>query len=270
MASCKKILMYGVFIIFSLVKGSTMNISDDFVIDPHLKNSNLRYQRLNVIKITDHPRYDVIGRNASLRDVLENAHYVCVHGKPGSSDINSLLYLIYSSLRDTSSKQHEYFFSPKICAGIAMLKDSAFYDKEDFRKAKENIFPNVKHFKDLTFYQLNILHRCFSYITASYMAEEASNIPLTLHDRQEGKDYKASPEEVIYYANMILCGEKFETDVVLLAARKRLDLNIIVILLRESENGEDSPSDGIYPEKKNVWLLRCRGFAFSPLVFEEE
>lgn len=236
------------------------------IADPHLGKQSTPH---TVWRIVDHPQYDIIMRCDILNFFLDNKSYCCVQGGSESSDINSLLYLIYSDLRNTDSDQYKCFLGSVIDANIAHLKNWERCNREvEFGKAKE-VFLSVEHFVDLSPDQLDVLHRCFSFMTASYIVENAGKMVFELRD-PTGNYHAASRDELMVFADKVLCGDQIRTNIRLLAAQEKLNLDIACIEMT-SEYAKysslprygDKISDS--SEKRKVLMFMYKSYVFSPI-----
>lgn len=270
-----------VFVVFLLVattinlkshhrRGNTLNSSDRFITDPDPQISPYV-----PIEMKKHPKCYMI-----MTSFLENYYYCKSTGESESSDINSLLYLIYSELRNPGYGRHKCFFNSVVDENISKLAGSLGIiqklDKCDRFNDAAEIFRDVMSFEKLSPRQLYILGRCFSYITASHMVDTADEMKLKLNDLVEsGEDRIATREEIINIAKGIVTGLLPPGHLRLWAAQEKLHLSITCIAMVNeqaksyilgfnSRDASDSVSIGKMRRKK-VILLRYDNFSFAPV-----
>lgn len=95
------IFVAGIVIAVRWAGSNTLKPSDKFIADPHAKDPAALYKIMNV---TDHPNYAMVKKNGSLNSEVKSKNYTSVYGGSEGSDFNSLLYLLYSDLRDPGLK----------------------------------------------------------------------------------------------------------------------------------------------------------------------
>lgn len=276
----KYLIFILLFSLTSILGSDIPKSTDQLIPDPHLGDQAPSTIYCKLMDISQHPKYDMIKKNDFLKNFFEGKNYCSVHGAFGYSDINSLLYLLYEDLRNPGSKQHVHFFNSVIKNNLHKLENGkALYNRADFTNAKNEIFPRVKYFKDLTSEDLKVLHRCFTYIAASYMVEnkvrEAKIFNRTGDIKWEGwNPVVNTPKGIMELAGEILSGQRHPSVAILEAIHKKLDIDIAYVymiknmpkyLKMESKDDNNKISS---PERKEVWLFWYENFTFAPIIIQ--
>lgn len=291
MVSCINTYLILAFIMFSFGATTTNagprshedapSPSDKFIADPHSDPQLLPYLYM---KVEDHPNYRMIENNAMMHFLSGSLYYCKVSGGSESSDINSVLYMIYSKLRKRNTSQYMGFFNSVVDENIARLAGSAHIlqknGKDDCFNQAKSIFEDVKMFMKLSPEQVSVLHKCVSYITASYIVDRANKIRIKHSDlAEEDEDRIAARELMLETARGVLGGQRPPRNIRLLAIQEKLYLRITIA----SMVGERARlnSLGFYSLKKlcasifgrsrrAIMLLRYDDLVFSPIIIPHQ